>query len=105
MTSDTLHQTERLIARLWRGTDRARLATLNADPAVMRYFPEALTRAKSDAFFDRLQQRQRDEGFVFPAIERKTDAAFIGFVGLTRATFAAPITPAVEIGWRLAKAY
>ena len=105
MASDTLYQTERLIARRWREADRAGLAALNADPAVMRYFPEALTRAKSDAFFDRLQQRQRDDGFVFPAIERKADAAFIGFVGLTRTTFPAPFTPTVEIGWRLAQAF
>jgi RimJ/RimL family protein N-acetyltransferase len=32
-------------------------------------------------------------------------APFIGFVGLHRQTFRAPFTPAVEVGWRLARPY
>ena len=88
MASDTLYQTERLIARRWREADRAGLAALNADPAVMRYFPEALTRAKSDAFFDRLQQRQRDDGFVFPAsftaTQNTPSSAVMARIGMTR---------------------
>jgi ribosomal-protein-alanine N-acetyltransferase len=39
------------------------------------------------------------------AVEVPGAAQFIGFVGLMRATFAAPFTPAVEIGWRLARPY
>ena len=37
-------------------------------------------------------------------MEVTATATFAGFVGLNPATFDAPFTPAVEIGWRLARA-
>ena len=43
--------------RRWRDEDRAPFAALNADPAVMRFFPAPLTRADSDAAIDRFEQR------------------------------------------------
>ena len=39
------------------------------------------------------------------AVEVTSSGAFIGFVGLNPVPFAAPFTPAVEIGWRLARPY
>ena len=38
-------------------------------------------------------------------MEAVGEAPFVGFVGLQLAVFAAPFTPAVEVGWRLARAY
>jgi len=40
--------TERLHLRQWLARDRAPFAALNADPAVMRYFPSVLSREDSD---------------------------------------------------------
>jgi ribosomal-protein-alanine N-acetyltransferase len=37
------------------------------------------------------------------ALERVEDGAFLGFTGLSRPSFEAHFTPAVEVGWRLAR--
>ena len=47
-------RTARLVMRRWRASDRAPYAAMNADPAVMRYFPATLDRAASDAHADRI---------------------------------------------------
>ncbi len=44
-----------------------------------------------------------EHGFGLWALERKDTGEFIGFTGLGVVGFEAPFTPAVEIGWRLAK--
>ncbi len=44
-------------------------------------------------------------GFGFWAVEAPWAAPLIGFVGLKHVTFAAPFAPAVEAGWRLARAH
>lgn len=76
---------------------------MNADPEVMWYFPARLDRAASDAFVDRIEAGFDEHGFGLWAIERLDTHAFIGFVGLSVPSFDAPFTPAVEVGWRLAK--
>ncbi len=58
----------------------------------------------------RIRQAIERDGFGLWAVgrdtretrERRADADFIGFVGLSPVTFEAPFAPAVEIGWRLA---
>ncbi len=97
-------ETERLLLRPWLPRDRAPFAALNADPEVMTHFPAPLTRAESDALIARLIERSTRDGFGFSAVERRTDGAFLGMVGLTRVGFA-PLAPAVEVGWRLARAH
>lgn len=97
--------TERLLLRQWREEDLAPFAALNADPRVMAFFPKPLGRAESDALAARLSSFIRERGFGFWAAERKADGAFLGFVGLGAPSWAAPFTPCVEIGWRLAHAH
>ena len=53
MTTPTV-ETERLVLRGWRASDREPFAALNADPEVTEHFPAPLTRAESDAFVDRI---------------------------------------------------
>lgn len=96
-------RTARLRLRRWRESDREPFAAMNADPAVMTYFPSTLDRATSDAIIDRAEAAFEAEGFALWAIERLEDRAFIGFVGLARPSFEAAFTPCVEIGWRLAR--
>ncbi|MEZ0070797.1 GNAT family N-acetyltransferase [Planotetraspora sp. GP83] len=95
-------RTERLVLRRWRGSDREPFAALNADPAVMEHFPATLSRAESDAFVDQAEARFDERGFGLWAVE--TAGTFIGFTGLSVPRFTAHFTPAVEIGWRLARA-
>jgi ribosomal-protein-alanine N-acetyltransferase len=92
--------TDRLILRRWRDSDREPFARLNADPEVMRHFLRPLTRAESDAFVDRIEARFDERGFGLWAVERREDAAFLGFTGLAYQDFEAHFTPCVEVGWR-----
>ena len=103
--SDVVLATPRLLLRPWRDADREPFAAMSADPQVMEFFPATLTRPESDAFVDRTI-----EGFVerggwgwFVVCERAS-GAFIGIAGLAPVRFEAHFTPAVEIGWRLARA-
>src|SRR5438552_917788 len=94
-------RTERLVMRRWRDADREPFAALNADPDVMEHFPNRLTREESDAMVDRIERGFDEHGYGLWAVE--ADGAFIGFVGLAWARFSAHFTPALEIGWRLAR--
>ena len=96
-------ETPRLRLRRWRDDDRAPFAALNADPVVMEHFPSPLSRDESDALVDRIKSGFDQRGWGLWAAEVRESGAFIGFVGLNPATFAAPFTPAVEVGWRLAR--
>jgi Acetyltransferase (GNAT) domain len=75
-------QTERLLMRSWRDSDRAPFAALNADPAVMRYFPAPLDRAESDRLVDRTNERLERQGFGLWALEVLETDQFVGFTGL-----------------------
>ncbi|MER7546328.1 GNAT family N-acetyltransferase [Actinomadura sp.] len=96
-------RTDRLLMRRWTGTDREPFAALNADPQVMEHFPAPLSRAESDALIDRIEARFDESGFGLWALEVAATGEFIGFAGLSVARFQAHFTPAVEIGWRLAR--
>jgi RimJ/RimL family protein N-acetyltransferase len=95
--------TERLVLRGFTDADRDRFAALNADPFVMEHFPATYDRARSDAFVDRIGQGWAERGYGLWALERRDTGEFIGYTGLWPAEFPAPFTPAVEVGWRLAR--
>jgi RimJ/RimL family protein N-acetyltransferase len=94
----------RLRLREWRDSDLAPFAALNADPEVMRYFPEPLDRAASDAMVGRIRDHFDRHGFGPWALEIPGVADCAGFVGLMVPAFEAHFTPCVEIGWRLTRA-
>lgn len=95
--------TERLRLRAWQEADREPFAALNSDPVVMEYFPEPLDRARSDALIERLGAGFARNGFGLWALEVRDTGEFIGFAGLAVPSFEAHFTPAVEVGWRLAR--
>jgi RimJ/RimL family protein N-acetyltransferase len=96
-------RTNRLLLRRWQASDRAPFAELNADPEVMRYFRGTLDREASDAFVDRIEKAFDELGYGLWAVEVLATGRFIGFTGLALHTFEAHFTPAVEVGWRLAR--
>ena len=98
-------ETERLVLRQWREADRAPFAALNADPQVMEHFPAPLTRAESDAGIDRQAAFVAQDGLGFRAVERRADSVFVGMVGVKRPPAAFGFAPALELGWRLARAF
>lgn len=97
--------TRRLVLRPWTDDDYQPFADLNADPEVMEHFPALLKRAESDRFADRARRRLEEDGFGFWAVELPEKAPFIGFVGISAATFDAEFTPCIEVGWRLARRF
>jgi RimJ/RimL family protein N-acetyltransferase len=98
-------ETQRLILRNWREEDRAPYAALNADPEVMAHFPRVQTREESDGFIDRRSAEITKQGYGFFALEIKDTHEFVGFTGLTTAHIDVPFAPALEVGWRLARAH
>lgn len=101
MTTKTYLTTPRLLLRGWSEADAEPFAAMNADPRVMEYFPNPLSFDESEALRRRCMAELEAEGFGPYAVERRSDGAFLGFVGLHRVKFEADFTPAVEIGWRL----
>ena len=96
-------ETPRLRLRQWRESDREPWAAMNADLRVMEHFPKPLTREESDASLDRARAGIALRGFGHWAVERRDDAAFLGFVGVWPVRDEMSFAPAVEIGWRLAR--
>ena len=98
-------RTERLLLRQWQETDLEPFAELNADPEVMTYFPSMLTRERSDALARDISYSIEEHGWGLWAVEVVDGAGFVGFVGLNEPRFEAHFMPAVEVGWRLARAH
>jgi RimJ/RimL family protein N-acetyltransferase len=93
------------LLRQWRTADRKPFAALNADPVVMEYFPAPLSREDSDATLDRCERFIANRGWGPWAVESKATGEFIGFVGLSVPRDDLPISPCVEILWRLARRF
>jgi RimJ/RimL family protein N-acetyltransferase len=93
--------TQRLRLRRWTDADRAPFAALNADPVVMEHLPALLTPTQSDEFVDRIEACFDERRLGLWVVEVAQHRGALGYVGLWPATFAAPFTPAIEVGWRL----
>ena len=102
-------ETERLVLREWRETDKALYAEVIGDPIVRRFFPSIGTPADAASGIDRAIHRLADLGFSFLALERKLDGRFLGMLGMAPFSdvvrFAIPGAPKVEIGWQLGKEF
>lgn len=96
-------QTGRLILRQWRDSDREPFAAMGASGEVMEHFPARMTRTDSDSFIDRMTAHIDDHGWGLWSLESRETGAFLGFTGLSVPGFDAHFTPAVEVGWRLAR--
>ena len=98
-------ETPRLRLRRWKDADRTPFAAMNADPAVMEFFPALQDRAASDASIDAWQAQLEARGWSNWAAELAASGEFIGFVGLSVPRRTLPCSPCVEVGWRLARRF
>lgn len=89
--------------RQWRDEDLPLYAEMNADPAVMEFFPHPYTYAETEASFVRQRSKIDKEGWGLWAVE--VGGTFAGFTGLAIPSFEASFMPCVEIGWRLRKEF
>lgn len=94
-------KTNRLILKNFTDQEREPFYLINSDHEVMRHFPSVLNREESDAMLKRISDgiTQRGWGFWGAFLEGE----LIGMIGLNPVLFEAPFTPAVEVGWRLAR--
>ncbi|HEU4961217.1 MAG TPA: GNAT family N-acetyltransferase [Sphingomonas sp.] len=93
-------ETERLVLRGWTDRDRPVFHAQCSDPEVMRYLGGPQSRAETDAALDRQRGYLDSHGYCFWAVERRADAALLGFCGLKPGAAGTPIEGEVEIGWR-----
>lgn len=105
MKEEVKLETERLRLRQWKESDLSLFAEMNADPVVMEYYPDILSEDESNAMANKLKGLITERSWGFWAVETKEEKEFIGFVGLHKPTYDLPVTPCVEIGWRLGKEY
>jgi len=94
-------ETERLILRQYKPSDKAGFIRLFQDPEVMRYFLETKTTAEAEAIFCKFQRLVQENGYGVFAVEEKESQQFIGFIGLNRFELDVDFAPAIEIAWRL----
>ena len=92
----------RVRLRAWRETDLAPFRRMNADRAVMRFFPHPLSSEESDALARRIADGFKKNGFGLWVVEIPGLTEFAGFTGLSRPAFAPDW---VEIAWRFDRAY
>ena len=97
-------RTPRLLLRQWKDDDLEAWATMNADPAVRRFFPSVHTHIEALGEAGRIRASITQRGWGMWAVEVPGVHTFAGFVGLNIPGYEAPWMPAVEIGWRLAPA-
>jgi ribosomal-protein-alanine N-acetyltransferase len=98
-------ETPRLILRPWRDSDRAPFAAMSADPEVMAHLLAIVSPEAADNWINRQQAYLATHGFCLWALESKESGEFIGATGLLRIGYEAHFSPAVEVGWRLARPF
>ena len=80
---------------------------MNADPEVMHFFAAPMTREESDAAAERYNLQLDRDGFTMFAAELRSTGQLAGVIGMQTMRDEIPYTPtpAIEIGWRLARAF
>lgn len=100
MCSYTL-TTSRLTLRQWTASDINAFAMMSAKRDVMRYFPDVLSEEQSIRLAHSLQHDIANQGWGLWAIVLKDTDEFIGFTGLRHQNGDIPLSPFMEIAWRL----
>ena len=95
-------ETARLTLRPWDEADRGPLAAMHAEEEVMADYGGVLSRAESDAKFDRYVAAWRDHGFGRWSLATR-DGGFAGYAGVMPIRPDHPAAPNVEVGWRLVR--
>lgn len=96
-----LFTSERLGFRGWNDNDLDAMTAINTDAQVMEFFPATQDRDKTADFIKRMRAEQEAKGFCYFAVEELETGMLIGFIGLHEQTFESPVTPCIDIGWRL----
>jgi RimJ/RimL family protein N-acetyltransferase len=96
---------QRLILRSWRDSDRRPFAEMSEDADVMEHLRSLATRDACNAWIGFQINHESSHGFCLWALESRASGIFMGAAGLLHVGFVAHFTPAVEVGWRLARPF
>ncbi len=96
---------ERLGFRTWLPKDIQPFAAINSDAEVMKYFPSTYGIAKTTSLILNMNTMYEEKGYCYFGVDIFDTSELIGFIGIAYQDYEAPFTPAVDIGWRLAKSY
>jgi RimJ/RimL family protein N-acetyltransferase len=95
-------ETDRLILRHCRESDRDMFFEVCSDPRVLEFFPFRRSREDADAVFDLIRADTSSDGLDFNVLEMRETGEPVGFSGLSRPALNGILpVDAVEIGWRL----
>lgn len=101
LLNDYIFTTNRVGFRNWIASDIEKMAEINANAAVMEFFPSTQTLEQTQIFINRMQQLYAKTGFCYFAVDTLADGKLIGFIGMAEQNFDADFTPCIDIGWRL----
>ena len=98
-------KTEHLILRPWRPSDTEPFTAMSQDPEVMAHLLAFASQEAIASWIQRQVDHFEKYGFGFWALESRETGEFMGATGLLRISYEAHFTPAVEVGWRLARRF
>ena len=101
--SDFSITSKRIGLRKFQPGDLDSMSAINVDPQVMEHFPSTFDRDQTQEFIQKANEKIDENGFSFWAAELIATGELLGFVGINKVPFNEEFTPAVEIGWRLAR--
>ena len=100
-----IFKSERLGFREWTEDDTDPFIALNSDSDVMEYFESIRTQKETLDLLIKIKNHHQRFGFCLYAVEFLEESKFIGFIGFMPDSMGLDISPCIEIGWRLDKAY
>lgn len=78
-----IRETQRLILREWKESDRDLFREINADEKVMEFFPFRRSHAEADAVLETINGMIRGSGYGFYAMELRETGEVMGFCGIS----------------------
>ena len=101
--SKYIFTSQRLGFRNWEESDFKKMAEINSDKEVMKFFPKILSETETVLFIEKMQQQFIEKQFCYFAVDTLKNNEFIGFIGLSEQNYKTDFTPCIDIGWRLHK--
>jgi RimJ/RimL family protein N-acetyltransferase len=94
-------RTRRLILRRWKESDLLPFARINADQRVMEFMVGTMTEEETHQSVAHMEKHFETHGFGRWAVEVADSEKFIGFVGISIPSYTLPVSPCVEVAWRI----
>lgn len=103
MDNNYIFTSQRLGFRNWVDSDLDKMLELNQDEEVMKFFPSLQDQVTTQAFIKRMQIEFSNFNYCYFAVELKSNAEFLGFIGISNQDYGETLGKFVDIGWRLKK--